>query len=83
MQHLTPTQRLSITITQNYDNLMQYRRNTMREQFKPLDLFYSEQRTRFNSNDVDLVDKAERYMEEAVTGNIAKRLARYDTSEET
>lgn len=59
---------------------MKYRRQLIDEQFEPLDLYYAEQTAKFDTNDVDLVDKAERYMEEALTGKYAKRMARYDTS---
>ena len=80
MRHLSPSEQHQITVTTNYDNLMGYRRHMINEQFKPLDLYYNEQTARFDSQDVDLVDKAERYMEEAITGKFAKKMARYDTS---
>ena len=62
---------------------MNFRRQLIDEQFRPLDLYYDEQNQRFDSNDIDLIDKAERYMEEAITGAFAKKMARYDTSKET
>lgn len=62
---------------------MTYRRQSIDDQFKPLDLYYAKQRAKFDSNDIDLIDNAERYMEESITGAYAKKMARFDTSIET
>ena len=83
MQHLSPQEQYKVTVKENYENLMNYRRQLIDEQFRPLDLYYTEQKQRFDSNDIDLIDKSERYMEERITGAFAKKMARYDTSQET
>ena len=51
---------------------MRFKRRAIKEQFKPLDMYFEEQSRKFNTGDIDLVDKAERYMEEALSGNKAE-----------
>ncbi len=45
-------------------------------------MFFDKQRSKFDTDDIDLIDKAERYMEEVLTGKNAKSMAKYETSEE-
>lgn len=61
--------------------IMSHRQNVIRDQFKPLDLYFAEQRSKFRSEDIDLIDKAERYMEEAITHKKAKQMERYEIPE--
>ena len=49
------------------------------KQFEPIDMYYEKQKNKFDCDDIDLIDKAERYMEEALTGKHAKKMARYET----
>ena len=78
---LPPADRKNLEVTQNLDMLMNHRRNIIRNQFKPLDLYFSEQRSKFSCEDIDLIDKAERYMEEAITHKKAKEMERYEIPE--
>lgn len=61
---------------------MEYRQKKIDDQFKPIDMFFDKQRSKFDTDDIDLIDKAERYMEEVLTGKNAKSMAKYETSEE-
>lgn len=45
-------------------------------------MYYTEQRSKFNTGDIDLIDKAERYMEELMTSKNAKKNERYETTRE-
>ena len=69
-------------VARNYDTLMQIKSKAIRDQFKPLDYFYEEQRSKFKTSDIDLIDKAERYFEEALVGRFAEKNKKYETSEE-
>ena len=82
MQYLSEADRKQITIEHNYKKLMDIRQNTIKDQFKPIDMYYEAHRRDFDTADIDLIDKAERYMDEVVTGRRAKKMARYETSEE-
>ena len=71
-----------MTIVANYKKLMEVRQNTINNQFKPIDKYYEDHRKDFDTNDIDLIDKAERHMEEVMTQKRAKKMARYETSDE-
>ena len=60
---------------------MDFKTQAIKDQFKPLDFYYEKERSKFHSNDIDLIDKAERYLEEAVTGKNAAKMKRYEISQ--
>lgn len=62
--HLNEGEQRAQEIVQNFDKLMSYKRSAIKEHFKPLDLYYKEHNKKFTTNDLDLIDKAERNMEE-------------------
>ena len=80
MQYLSVSERRKVEISQNYEGLMKIKQNAIKDQFKPLDLFYNEQRSKFSSDDIDLIDKAERYFEEALNGWKAAKDKKYETA---
>ena len=78
--HLNSNEKRAQEIVQNFDKLMSYKRSAIKEHFKPLDIYFKEHNKKFTTNDLDLIDKAERNMEEIVHGYKRKRMERYDTS---
>ena len=81
-KYLSMDDRRNIEVTENYAKLMEYRQQKIDDQFKPIDIYFEQQRSKFDTNDIDLIDKAERYYHEAISGNNAKSMAKYETSEE-
>ena len=66
--YLDPEQQRAQEIVQNFDKLISYKRSAIKEHFKPLDVYYKEHNKKFTTDDLDLIDKAERNMEEKVHG---------------
>ena len=81
-KYLSMDDRRNIEVTENYAKLMEYRQQKIDDQFKPIDIYFEQQRSKFDTNDIDLIDKAERYYHEAISGDKAKSMAKYETSEE-
>ena len=60
---------------------MRIKEQAIRDQFKPLDFFFDEQRPRFKASDIDLIDKAERYFQDALSGKFAAEKVKYEIPE--
>ena len=80
LRFITGEARRQYNITQNFDEIMAYKNQRIEDTSEALRVYYADRPQQFDSNDQDLVDKAERHYEHKL--NSMDRWADYKTDPE-
>ena len=76
---LSETQARGILHSENIDNLYAFKKQRIKKELEVIEEFYKEKKSKFREDDVDLIDKAERYHFNKTAKNDQKKLRDINT----
>ena len=79
---LSEEQARGILHSENIDNLYAFKKQRIKKELEVIEEFYKERKSKFTEEDVDLVDKAERYHFNKTAKNDRKKLRDINTETE-